>query len=158
VRACASIAASEPRRSEAVRYLRRAAELALPPAQRQAPGHAPKRAGGRKGAAAEADAGGEGLLLSAPGLSMELARFVASHRGEAYSAVALKWFGNELMRGGFPDQVRKRQSAPQAGCSMAHQAQAQAAASGLGHHAYAPLAAMRCSCSGASKWVVTKQE
>jgi hypothetical protein len=124
VRACAAAAVSEARRAEAARYLRRAAELALPPA---APGGPPPRGGlgsargsssggvaaaGAAAAAAAAGPGGVELLVSAPGLSPELARFLVSHRGDAYSAVALKWYGNELMRGGFPDQVRRGRAAP----------------------------------------------
>lgn len=129
MRACVSLAVSEPRRSEAIRYLRRAAELVLPPAQLQrcsssstdnGAARMAKRSGSRRSgqrAAGSAEDGEEGqLMVQAPGLSAELAQFVVSHRGEAYSAVALKWFGNELMRGGFPDQVRRLVVALAAAC------------------------------------------
>lgn len=99
-----------------MRYLRRASELALPPAARVAPPQPPAlgrpasrpgsaRGGGGAGGG-NGGGGGDELLVPAPGLSPDLARFVVSHRGEAYQAVALKWFGNELLRSGFPDQVR----------------------------------------------------
>lgn len=102
-RACAGGAASEPKRGEAVRLLRRAAELALPPGAAAAAG---PRAGGGSRRGGGSSTAGEALLVAAPGLSLELCRFLASHRGEAYNAVALKFFANSLMQGGYADQVR----------------------------------------------------
>ncbi|GBF96130.1 hypothetical protein Rsub_08878 [Raphidocelis subcapitata] len=116
VRACIAAAVAGSSRAEAVRHLRRAAELVLPPlappraaadAGRGAGGG--KRAGGgsrgRSGGGGSPEGGADELMVAAPGLSPDLARFLVSHRGDAYAAVALKWFGNELLRGGFPDQA-----------------------------------------------------
>ena len=95
VRAAAAAAAREPRRDEAARLLRRAAELAMPPA--------PPPPSGAAGHHQQDQS--QQLLVAAPGLSPDLCRFLASHRGDAYSAVALKFFANSLAAQGFPDRA-----------------------------------------------------
>jgi hypothetical protein len=100
-RHCAA-AATSPTCSDPLRYLRRAAEL-LASRRYAAAGSqgtvTPTAAAGGGGAAPCPHDAADGI----PGISQELISFLQTHIGAAYDAVALKFFGNELLRAGAGD-------------------------------------------------------
>jgi hypothetical protein len=99
-RHCAA-AATSPTCSDPVRYLRRAAELLASRRYAAAGGQtaSPAAAAGGGAAAACPHEAADGI----PGISQELISFLQTHIGAAYDAVALKFFGNELLRAGAGD-------------------------------------------------------
>jgi hypothetical protein len=53
--------------------------------------------------AAAEGSGGSASTASAPGLTVEFAKYLAAHEGSQYDALVLKYFGNELLRSECPD-------------------------------------------------------
>ena len=89
-RACVEAAVS-PTCGEPVKYLRRAAELLAPQVGAASPG---------QGSPQQTHSQPQSFI---PGISREFANFLSNHQGEAYNAMALKYFGNELLRAGASD-------------------------------------------------------
>lgn len=91
--------------SEPVKYLRWAAELALPDItssskSNNSNGSSPRDVS--SGSSTHSTAPSKsGTVI--PGISSDFARFLATHKGDAYDALALKYFGNELLRAGCAD-------------------------------------------------------
>eukprot|EP00878_Enallax_costatus_P028313 GHUV01030575.1.p1 GENE.GHUV01030575.1~~GHUV01030575.1.p1 ORF type:complete len:475 (+),score=162.34 GHUV01030575.1:605-2029(+) len=113
--------AVQPNCTAPVRYLRRAAELVVTADSSSSASGAltssnsssltpasslPLPASGAAATGApNSNSSSSGPGFSIPGMTLDLARYLAAHQGSAYDALVLKYFGNELLRAGCADSA-----------------------------------------------------